>query len=167
LSATSDRSPLFTDPAPSWSEGQVAGLALIASSLVGHLLPNPFGPLLARVPWIASAAVMLAFPLVVMIPVLAGMAARVSWYGSLWKGLRFGIVVPFLAALVMQAAFVLSLALGQPQLLRIGFGWESLRDVTLVLLTTTATGAALAFVGGAAGALARVALRGADVSLSR
>ncbi len=53
----------MTEQLPSWSEGQVAALALIASSLLGDALPNPFGPILTAIPVISTLALMVAFPL--------------------------------------------------------------------------------------------------------
>jgi hypothetical protein len=62
---------------------------------------------------------------------------------------------------------VIGLAIGQPQLLRIGLGWESLRDLGLMLGSTVGLGATLSALGALSGALVRLARGGADVSLSR
>ena len=146
----------MTEQLPSWSEGQVAALALIASSLLGDALPNPLGPILTAIPVISTLALMVAFPLVVMIPVLLAAGARASWRTrSAWTGIRLGTVVSFLTTLIVLVAYVVGLALGQPQLLRIGLGWESLRDAALMLITTTVTGTVLSTVGGVAGVVGR------------
>ena len=146
----------MADTSPSWSDGQVAALALIASSLVGDLLPNPFATILASVPVLSLLALWVAFPLLVLVPVLLTVAARASWRNrSAWAGIRLGSIVCFLTAVIVMVAYVAGLALGQPQLLRIGFGWESLRDAALMIGTTTFTGALLAGLGGLAGAIGR------------
>ena len=135
----------------------MAALALIASSLVGNALPNPFGSWVAEIPVLSWLALMVAFPVVVMVPVLLVITARAGWRdGSPWIGIRLGSIVSFLTTLVVLVAYVIGLALGQPQLLRIGLGWESLRDVALVLAATTVSGAALSGLGGVAGAIGRV-----------
>ena len=55
--------------------------------------------------------------------------ARASWRArSAWAGIRLGRVVSLLTTVIVLLAYVVGLALGQPQLLRIGLGWESLRD---------------------------------------
>jgi hypothetical protein len=134
----------------------MAGLALIASSLLGNLLPNPFAPLLASLPVLSSLSLWVAFPLLVMVPVLLAVAARAGWRDrSAWTGIKLGSIVCVLTTVIVLLAYVAGLALGQPQLLKIGFGWESLRDVLYVLATTTATGAALSSLGGVAGAIGR------------
>ena len=134
----------------------MAALALIASNLVGHLLPNPLAPVLARVPWISSLSLLIAFPLLVMVPVLLAAGGRAGWRArSAWPGMRLGVVVSFVTAAIVMGAYVLGLALGQPQLLRIGFGWESLRDLVAVVTATTATGAVLGCIGAVAGVGAR------------
>ena len=144
------------DQSPSWSDGQVAALALIASSLVGDVLPNLFGPYLAEIPALSSLALMVAFPVVVMVPVILVIAARAGWRDrSPWIGIRLGSIVSFLTTVIVLVAYVAGLALGQPQLLRIGLSWESLRDMGYMLATTTALGAALSSLGGVAGAIGR------------
>ena len=149
-----------------WSEGQWAALVLIASTLVGRLIPDTPAVVASVLP--SSLTLMLAFPLVVMGPVLLAAGARTSWRArSAWAGLLAGFHVSWVTTSVVVAMYVLGIAIGQPQLLRIGFGWESLRDVGLMLGTTIGLGTALSGVGALAGALARVAIRGADVSLSR
>ena len=144
------------DRSPSWDDGQVAALALIASSLVGDALPNLLGPWLAEIPVVSWLALMLAFPVVVMVPVILVIAARAGWRNrSPWMGIRLGSIVSFLTTGIVLVAYVAGLALGQPQLLRIGLSWESLRDMGYVLATTTAIGAALSSLGGVAGAIGR------------
>ena len=144
------------DTSPSWNDGQVAALALIASSLVGNALPNPLGSWLAGIPVVSWLTLMVAFPVVVMVPVLLVIAARAGWRDrSPWTGIRLGSIVSFLTTVIVLLAFVAGLALGQPQLLKIGLGWESLRDAVYVLATTTATGAALSSLGAVAGAIGR------------
>ena len=131
-------------------------MVLIASNLLGHLLPNPLAPVLARVPWISSIALLIAFPLLVMVPVLLAAGGRAGWRArSVWPGTRLGLVVSFATAAIVMGAYVLGLALGQPQLLRIGFGWESLRDLVAVVATTTAAGTVLGCIGSVTGAGAR------------
>jgi hypothetical protein len=149
-----------------WQEGQWAALALIASSLVGHLLPDAPAFLIdALPPWLT---LMLGFPLIVMAPVLLAAGARASWRTrSIWTGFLVGSFVAGVTAFVVMAMYVVGLALGQPQLLRIGFGWESLRDAALIVATTTSVGGVLSAVGAVAGGLARLARGRADVSLSR
>jgi CDP-diglyceride synthetase len=147
---------MMPDTSPSWSDGQVAALALIASSLVGNVLPNPFASLVAGSPLLSSLALWMAFPLVVMIPILLAVGARAGWRTrSAFRGLTLGLAVSLLTTLVVLVAYVIGLALGQPQLLKIGLSWESLRDAAYVLATTTATGAALSSLGSVAGAIGR------------
>jgi hypothetical protein len=146
----------MAEPAPSWSEGQVAALLLIGSNLFGHLLPNPLGPVLAGVPWLSWLALMVAFPLLVMAPVLLAASGRVSWRAqALWPGMRLGALVSLVTATIVMGVSVLGLAIGQPQLLRIGMSWQSLRDLASVVAATTATGAALGCAGAVAGVVAR------------
>jgi hypothetical protein len=149
-----------------WSEGQWAALALIASSLVGHLLPDAPAFLVdALPPWLT---LMLGFPLIVMVPVLLAAGARASWRArSIWTGFAVGSFVAGVTAFIVMAMYVVGLALGQPQLLRIGLGWESLRDATLIVATTTGVGAALSAAGALAGGLASLARGRSDMSLSR
>jgi hypothetical protein len=145
------------DGSPSWSEGQVAALALIGSTLIGgDAFPNPLGPLLAKSPELSNLALMVAFPLVVMIPVLLLAAGRASWRArSAWTGIKLGMFVSLLTTVIVLLAYVVGLALGQPQLLKIGFSWDSLRDAVLMVATTTVTGAVLAAIGGVAGVVGR------------
>ena len=144
------------DGSPSWSEGQVAALALIASSLLGDALPNLLGPILTAIPVISTLALMVAFPLVVMIPVLLAAGARASWRaGSAWIAMKLGLLVSSSTTAIVLLAYMVGLALGQPQLLRIGLSWESLRDAALMLITTTVTGTVLATAGGVAGLAGR------------
>ena len=144
------------DRPPSWNDGQIAALVLIGSGLVSDVLPNPFARTLASVPMVSSIALMVAFPLVVMIPVLLAVGARTSWRArSAWAGTRLGLLVSLLTTVIVLVAYVVGLALGQPQLLKIGLSWESLRDEALVLITTTVTGTVLSSVGGVAGVLGR------------
>ena len=144
------------DASPSWNDGQVAALALIGSSLVGNVLPNPFASLLTGFPLLSSLSLWLAFPLVVMLPILLAIGARAGWRTrSAITGLTLGLVVSLLTTLVVLVAYVIGLALGQPQLLKIGFGWESLRDAAFVLATTTVTGTALSGLAGVGGAVSR------------
>src|SRR5687767_4205562 len=148
------------DGSPSWSEGQVAAIALIGSSLVGDALPNPLGPVLAGSPELSTLALMVAFPLVVMIPVLLLAAGRASCRArSAWAGIKLGMFVSLLTTAIVLLAYVVGLALGQPQLLKIGLSWDSLRDAVLMVATTTATGTALSAIGGVAGVASRRFLR--------
>jgi hypothetical protein len=134
----------------------VAALALVASTLFGHWLPNPLGAVLARVPLLSSLGLLVAFPLIVMVPVLVGASAHAGWRtASVGAGVKLGLVVTFLTTALMLAVLVIGLALGQPQLLWIGLSWQSLRDLTLTLATTTALGTLLGVIGGAAGAALR------------
>ena len=149
-----------------WSEGQWAALVLIASTLVGRLIPDTPAVVVSALPsWLT---LLLAFPLVVMVPVLLAAAARTSWRArSAWAGLLAGFHVSWVTTSIVVAMYVIGLAIGQPQLLRIGLGWESLRDLSLMLGTTIVAGTVLAALGAAAGTLARLARHRADVSLSR
>lgn len=150
----------MTEQLPSWSEGQVAALALIGSTLIGDVLPNPLSPVLAGIPELSNLSLMVAFPLVVMIPVLLMAAGRASWRArSAWAGIKLGVFVSLLTTVIVLLAYVVGLALGQPQLLRIGLSWDSLRDAVLVLATTTVTGTVLSAIGGAAGVAGRRFLR--------
>src|SRR5688500_12168377 len=102
------------DQSPSWNDGQVAALALIASSLIGNALPNPFAPLLAEFPLLSSLSLWVPFPLVVMIPILLAVGARAGWRTrSAITGLTLGLVVSLLTTLVVLVAYVIGLALGQ------------------------------------------------------
>ena len=126
------------DRSPSWSEGQVAALALIGSP-VGDALPNPFASVLAESPALNTGPDG-SVSAVVMIPVLLCSRARAA--GALVRpgpG-STGLLVSFLTTVIVLLAYVVGLALGQPQLLKIGLSWESLRDAGLMLATTTATG---------------------------
>ena len=132
----------------------MAALVLIASSLMGNVLPNPFATLLASLPVLPSLSLWVAFPLLVMVPVLLTVSARAGWRDrSPWIGIRLGSIVSFVTTVIVLLAYVAGLALGQPQLLKIGLSWESLRDALLVLVTTTVTGTALSVLGGVTGAL--------------
>jgi len=135
----------------------VAALALIASTLIGgDALPNPLGPVLATSPALATLALMVAFPLVVMIPVLLLAAGRASWRArSVWTGIRLGMFVSLLTTVIVLLAYVVGLALGQPQLLKIGLSWDSLRDAVLMVAMTTVTGIVLAAMGAVAGVAGR------------
>lgn len=133
----------------------MAALALIGSSLVGQVLPNPFA-FVAGVPLLSSLSLWVAFPLIVMIPVLLTVGARAGWRTrSALTGLTLGLVVSLLTTVIVLVAYVVGLALGQPQLLKIGLSWESLRDAAFVLASTTATGTALAGLAGVGGVIGR------------
>ena len=142
-----------------WSEGQWAALTLITSSVLGHVLPDAPAKLVAALPpWLT---LMLAFPLLVMVPVLIAAGARAGWRArSAWTGLLVGALVSAITAFVVIVTYVIGLALGQPQLLRIGFGWESLRDTSLMFAITAGFGIALSAVGSVAGAACRLAFGG-------
>jgi hypothetical protein len=149
-----------------WSEGQWAALALLASTLLGRLIPDAPTVLVSALP--SALTLMLAFPLIVMVPVLFAAGARTSWRArSAWAGLLVGLHISGVTTSIVVAMYVIGLAIGQPQLLRIGLGWESLRDVGLMLGSTIGLGTALSALGALGGALVRLARRGADVSLSR
>ena len=149
-----------------WSEGQWAALVLIASTLVGRLIPDAPAVIVTALP--PSLTLMLAFPLMVMVPVLMATGVRTSWRArSVSAGLLVGFHVSWFTTSIVVAMYVIGLAIGQPQLLWIGLGWASLRDVSLMLGTTIGVGTALAALGAAAGTLARLATRGGDMSLSR
>ena len=144
----------------------MGGSRVIASTLVGRLIPDTPAVVVSVLP--SSLTLMLAFPLVVMVPVLVAAGARTSWRArSAWAGLRAGFHVSWVTTSIVVAMYVLGIAIGQPQLLWIGLGWASLRDVSLMLGTTIGVGTALAALGAAAGTLARLATRRGDMSLSR
>jgi hypothetical protein len=83
-----------------------------------------------------------------------------SWRASrLWAGTAVGFVASLLVTKVLLTAMVLPLVVWQPQLAKIGMSWESLRDLTLILVSTTAAGTAIATLGGLAATLARRANR--------
>lgn len=156
------------DTSPSWNDGQVAALVLLASSLLGNVLPNPFATLPASLPVLSALSLWVAFPLFVMVPVVVAVAARASGRDrSAWVGIKLGSVVCFLTTVIVLVAYVAGLALGQPQLLKIGLSWDSLRDAALIVAVTTAVGAALSTAGAVAAALTRLARGGPDVPLSR
>jgi hypothetical protein len=88
--------------------------------------------------------------------VLLWTGAQASWSTRrLWAGTAVGFLASFVVTTLLLTGFVLSLAVSQPQLLRFGASWESLRDLTLILVTATSAGTAVATLGGLAGTLAR------------
>ena len=138
----------------------MAALALIGSTLVGDALPSPLAPVLAASPELSTLSLMVAFPLVVMIPALLIAAGRAGWRASsAWAGIKLGAFVSLLTTVIVLLAYVVGLALGQPQLLKIGLSWDSLRDAALMVSTTTVTGTIFSAVGGVAGVTSRRFLR--------
>lgn len=97
--------------------------------------------------------------LAILVPpavVLFGAGAWASWRASqFWAGAAVGFFVSLVVTKVLLGGFLIGLLLWQPQLVKIGMSWESLRDLTLILVSTTAAGTAIATLGGLAGTLAR------------
>jgi hypothetical protein len=82
--------------------------------------------------------------------------ARTGWLTrSAWAGLLSGLSASFLVTLAVQVVYVASLAIGQPQLFRLGLSWASAHDLWTILATNTLTGTAVSTVGGLVGAGAR------------
>ncbi len=139
-----------------WRDARVLGLVLLGAWVVSGFLP--------RIPVVLGADVftrggfwlMLATALTPPTLVMLAAGARASWRAqSAWTGLVMGFFVSLCFAVMMLIAYVIGVALSQPQLLRFAFTPESLRAVALMLAMTTGTGTAVAALGGFAGAAAR------------
>jgi len=92
--------------------------------------------------------------------VLLWAGAWASWRASrFWAGAAVGFIASLLVTKVLLAALVLPFVIWQPQLAWVAMSWESLRDLTLILVSTTSAGTAVATLGGLAGTVARRANR--------
>ncbi len=140
-----------------WRDSQTLGLVLLGAWVASWFLPSIPAAVLGADASTRGAgqrvlAAVLTLPSLVM---LAG-GAWAGWRTeSPWVGLVIGFVVSLGFALVLLVAYVAGIALGQPQLLRFALTPESLRAVAMMLATTTATGTAVAALGGFAGAAVR------------
>lgn len=154
--------------ADAWYIAQVCGFAWRSSRGVAALLLLLFfsGPLVFNL--IAPAVfrpganwdgMVWLVPLAVLVPPsvgLLGAGAWASWRASsFWAGAAVGFFASLVVTKVLLGGFLVGLLLWQPQLLKIGMSWESLRDLTLILVSTTSAGTAIATLGGLAGTLAR------------
>lgn len=158
--------------ADAWYVAQVGGFAWRSSRGVAALLllmsfsgPRVFDLIAPAVVdpksswegmfWLARLA-MLVPPAVVLL----GAGAWASWRASrFWAGTAVGFFATLVVTKVLLGGFLVGILIWQPQLAKIGMTWESLRDLTLILVSTTAAGTAVATVGGLAGTAARRALR--------
>lgn len=149
--------------ADAWYIAQVGGFAwrnsrVAVALLLLSFLATQVGGRAANIAGI-EGSLWVRFVWLVVVPpaaVLLWAGAQASWSTNrLWAGTAVGFLASFLVTKLLLAGFVVSLAVWQPQLLRFGASWESLRDLTLILVSTTSAGTAIATLGGLAGTLAR------------
>ncbi len=155
--------------ADAWYVAQVCGFAWRSSRLaIALLLLSPFvSQVLGRTTridgiafsgWLTFAPFWLA--LVPPAGVMLWAGAHASWRANrFWAGTAVGFVASLLFTKVLLGGFLVGLLIWQPQLVKIGMSWESLRDLTLILVSTTSAGTAIATLGGLAGTAARRANR--------
>jgi hypothetical protein len=142
-----------------WTESRVACLVVVLAFIVGDGiftdLPQQGATLRA---WLKATVPMIALVL---------LGARVGWRSGTWAAIVTGFVASFLGTLAFLALTTASLAILQPQLMKIGLSWESLRDLASILRNATVFGTVVSAIGGLLGDLAvraRAPLRGAGAS---
>ncbi len=91
---------------------------------------------------------------------LLAAGAALGWRGRTgWAGAVAGFVASALVTAGVQVAYVVGLAIGQPQLFKIGLTWATLRDLLHLWTAATLAGTLLAGVGGLAGHAVRGLVR--------
>ena len=86
---------------------------------------------------------------------LGALAVRAGWRSGAWAAVITGFLASSLGTAAMLALTTVTLAYALPQLMKIGLSWESLRDLTSILLSATLAGTAVSAVGGLLGARMR------------
>ena len=126
-----------------WTESRLACLVVVLSFLFGDGLyaELPESGATARA-WLNATAPVCA---------LGALGVRAGWR----SGVRAAVITGFLASCLGTAAILVlttvALAIAQPQLMKIGMSWESLRDVASILRTSTLAGTMASVVGGLVG----------------
>jgi hypothetical protein len=130
-----------------WNESRAAGLVVVVSYVLGDgLYPGlPDTGATARA-WLKATAPAC---------VLGALAVRAGWRSGAWAAVITGFLASSLGTAAMLALTTVTLAYALPQLMKIGLSWESLRDLTSILLSATLAGTAVSAVGGLLGARMR------------
>jgi len=129
-----------------WTESRLACLIVVLSFVFGDGLyaELPESGATARA-WLHATA---------PVGALGALGVRAGWR----SGVRAAVITGFLASCVGTAAILalttVSLAIAQPQLMKIGMSWESVRDLASILRNASLTGTVASLAGGLAGALA-------------
>jgi len=84
---------------------------------------------------------------------LAALGVRAGWRSGIPAAVITGFLASCFGSAAILALTVVSLTIAQPQLMKIGMSWESLRDVTSILRTASLTGTVASLAGGLAGTL--------------
>jgi hypothetical protein len=139
-----------------WTESRLACLVVVLSFLVGDgIRPDlPDRGATVRAWLIATGPACL----------IGALGARAGWRLGPWAAIVTGFVASCLGTTAVLALTTGSLALLQPQLMKIGMSWESLRDIASILRDATMAGTVISAAGGLIGAFAfhaRSPLRGA------
>jgi hypothetical protein len=139
-----------------WTQSRPAGLVVVLAFVVGDGiytdLPERDATLRA---WLKATGPVAALVL---------LGARVGWRSGTWAAVVTGFVASCLGTAAFLALTTVSLAILQPQLMKIGMSWESLRDLASILRNATVVGTVVSAVGGLLGDLAvraRAPLQGA------
>ncbi len=140
-----------------WAQSRWALLVVLLSFLVGdglHAKPPEGGSTLRS--WLTTTGPAWA---------LGAVAVRTGWRTGAWAALITGGLAAGVGTAAILVLTTVTLAIAQPQLMKIGMSWESLRDLGAILGGTTLTGTTVAAAGGLVGALAtRVASASAGPS---
>lgn len=140
-----------------WTESRLACLVVVLSFLVGDGLfaDLPERGAGARA-WLNATAPLCA---------IGALGVRTGWRSGTWAAVITGFVASALGTAAILALTAASLAIVQPQLMKIALSWESLRDLTSILRNACLVGTAASAAGGFAGAAA--SLRGRTTSSRR
>jgi hypothetical protein len=126
-----------------WSESRPAGLVVVLSYLFANGLsfdlPDRGATLRA---WLNATVPLCA---------LAALGGRAGWRTGAWAAVITGVLASSIGTAVLLALTTVTLAYALPQLMKIGMSWESLRDLSSILLTATLTGTGVSAVGGFVG----------------
>jgi hypothetical protein len=85
---------------------------------------------------------------------LGALGVRAGWRGGVWTAGITGFLGSCAGTAAILALTIVSLAIVQPQLMKIGMSWESLRDAASVLRNASLIATAASLAGGLAGAIA-------------
>jgi hypothetical protein len=82
---------------------------------------------------------------------LGALGVRAGWRTGAGAAIITGFLASSIGTAVFLALTTAALSYALPQLMKIGMSWESLRDLTSILLTATLTGTGVSAVGGFVG----------------
>ena len=127
-----------------WTECRPACLVVVLSFLIGDgVFSGSPGPGATVRAWLKAA-----MPLFV----LGALGVRTGWRSGAGAAAITGFLASSIGTAAILALTAVSLAIVQPQLMKIGMSWESLRALTSILRDASLAGTAASLAGGLAGA---------------